>query len=105
MCLCRLTRFVGDHINFDLRIDLPQAIRKMSGLSAQRFGLRDRGVIRAGAHADLVLIDLSAVQDKATYEMPFRMSEGIERVMVNGRWAFEKGRPLGPGSGRFLARS
>lgn len=99
------TRVLSHYCLKERLFDLPQAIRKMSGLSAQRFGLRDRGVIRAGAHADLVLIDLSAVQDKATYELPFRMSEGIERVMVNGQWAFEKGRPLGSGSGRFLARS
>jgi N-acyl-D-amino-acid deacylase len=85
--------------------DLPEAVHKMTGLSARRFGLTDRGVIQTGAHADLVLIDLSRLRDRATYESPLRMSEGIERVMVNGQWAFERGRALMAGTGRFLART
>lgn len=99
------TRVLSHYCLKEGLFDLPQAIHKMSGLSAQRFGLADRGVIRIGAHADLVLIDLASVRDMATYESPLRMSEGIERVMVNGQWAFEKGRPLMTGSGRFIARS
>lgn len=98
------TRVISHYCLKERLFDLPQAIHKMSGLSAQRFGLMDRGTIRAGAHADLVLMDLSRVRDTATYEAPIRMSEGIERVMVNGRWAFAQGQSLGPGSGRFLKR-
>lgn len=85
--------------------DLPEAVRKMTGLSARRFGLRDRGVIEPGAYADLVLIDLQRLRDTATHESPIRMSEGIDRIMVKGQWAFEKGRALMARSGRCLARA
>jgi N-acyl-D-aspartate/D-glutamate deacylase len=83
---------------------LPDAIHKMTGLSAQRFGLCDRGVLREGAFADLVLLDPIRIQDKATYENPRQMCEGIERVMVNGQWAFARGQVQGAGVGRFLRR-
>jgi N-acyl-D-aspartate/D-glutamate deacylase len=83
---------------------LPQAIHKMTGLSAQRFGLQDRGVLREGAFADLVLLDPDRIQDKATYENPRQMCEGIDRVMVNGAWAFDQGQVQGEGTGRFLRR-
>ena len=76
----------------------------MTGMSAQRFGLHERGVLREGAYADLVLLDPDGIQDKATYENPRQMCEGIERVMVNGEWAFAQGQALGSGSGRFLRR-
>lgn len=98
------TRVLSHYCLQERLFDLPQAIHKMSGLSARRFGLADRGVIRVGAHADLVLMDLPRVRDTATYEAPIRMSEGIERVMVNGRWALAQGQPMGQGSGRFLGR-
>jgi N-acyl-D-glutamate deacylase/N-acyl-D-amino-acid deacylase len=83
---------------------LPQAIHKMTGLSAQRFGLQDRGVLREGAFADLVLLDPDRIQDKATYENPRQMCEGIDRVMVNGAWAFVQGQVQSSGTGRFLRR-
>lgn len=85
--------------------DLPTAVHKMSGLSARRFGLVDRGVLRVGARADLVLMDLARVRDTATYESPTSMSEGIERVMVNGHWALVQGQPTGTRSGQFLRRA
>ena len=54
--------------------------------------------------ADLVLLDPTRIQDKATYEKPRLMCEGIERVMVNGQWAFAKGQATGSYTGRFLRR-
>lgn len=83
---------------------LPQAIHKMTGLSAQRFGLTDRGVLREGAYADLVLLDPERIQDKATYEDPWQMCEGIDRVMVNGQWAWVQGQGQTGAAGRFLRR-
>ena len=56
------------------------------------------------AGADLVLLDPQRVQDKATYDKPHQMCEGIERVMVNGQWAFAEGQATGPYTGRFLRR-
>lgn len=97
-------RVLGHYCRDEKLFSLPEAIHKMTGLSAQRFGLHDRGVLREGAFADLVLLDPSIIQDKATYESPRQMCEGIERVMVNGEWAFSQGNAVGTGSGRFLRR-
>jgi N-acyl-D-amino-acid deacylase len=97
-------RVLGHYCRDEKLFSLPEAIHKMTGLSAQRFGLHDRGVLREGAFADLVLLDPHGIQDRATYENPRQMCEGIERVMVNGQWAFAHGKALGTGSGRFLRR-
>jgi len=97
-------RVLAHYCRDEQLISLPQAIHKMTGLSAARYGLTDRGVLREGAFADLVLLDPARVQDKATYENPRLMCEGIERVMVNGHWAFAKGQATGPHVGRFLRR-
>lgn len=97
-------RVLGHYCRDEKLFSLPEAIHKMTGLSAQRFGLHDRGVLREGAFADLVLMDPSRIQDKATYQSPRQMCEGIERVMVNGEWAFAQGQAVGTGSGRFLRR-
>jgi N-acyl-D-aspartate/D-glutamate deacylase len=83
---------------------LPQAIHKMTGLSATRFGLSERGVVREGAFADLVLFDADRIADQATYDNPRQMCTGIERVMVNGQWAFAQGQALPQRAGRFLSR-
>jgi N-acyl-D-aspartate/D-glutamate deacylase len=84
---------------------LPQAIHKMTGLSAKRFGIKDRGVIQVGAYADLVLLDPHKIQDKATYNHPQQMCEGIHRVLLNGQWSFDNGKVTGHGSGKFLKRN
>lgn len=97
-------RVLGHYCRDEKLFSLPEAIHKMTGMSAQRFGLHERGVLREGAYADLVLLDPDGIQDKATYENPRQMCEGIERVMVNGEWAFAQGQALGSGSGRFLRR-
>lgn len=99
-------RVLGHYCRDEQLFSLPEAIHKMTGLSAQRFGLHDRGVLREGAFADLVLLDPARIQDRATYENPRQMCEGIERVMVNGYWAFARGQVqgTGAGAGRFLRR-
>ncbi|GAB7544109.1 N-acyl-D-amino-acid deacylase family protein [Cupriavidus sp. 8B] len=68
---------------------LEQAVRKMSGLAAEQYGLTDRGLVRAGQFADLVLFDADRVQDNATFEDPIRLSEGIDGVWVNGQRVWE----------------
>jgi N-acyl-D-amino-acid deacylase len=83
---------------------LEQAIHKMTGLSARRFGLRDRGEIAAGRHADLVVFDPQRVIDRATFEKPTAAADGIEHVLVAGTLAYERGSPTGARAGRFLHR-
>jgi N-acyl-D-aspartate/D-glutamate deacylase len=84
---------------------LAQAVHKMTGLSAQRFGLAGRGSIREGAHADLVLFDPETIKDAATFEDPVRPAEGIRAVWVNGVLSYEDGKATGQRGGRFLSRS
>ena len=83
---------------------LEQAVHKMTGLPAQRFGLGDRGVVREGAAADLVVFDPQTIIDRATYETPNEPAEGVELVIVNGKTAWRDGAPGEGRTGRFLAR-
>jgi N-acyl-D-amino-acid deacylase len=81
---------------------LPMAVRTMTSLPADRFGLRDRGRLAEGAYADLVLFDADRVRDTATYEAPHRFPEGIASVVVNGTVAWEAGRDSIERAGRVL---
>ena len=79
-------------------IDWPFAIRSMTSLPAATFGLKDRGLIRAGAWADIVVIARDAVGDKATYADPHQLSVGIDTIVINGEvvrldGAFSAARP------------
>ena len=82
---------------------LHTAVHKMTGLPAARFGLRDRGAVREGAHADMVLFDPATVRDAADYDDPVRPAVGIHAVWVNGRLAYDGAATAGEGHGRFLA--
>jgi N-acyl-D-amino-acid deacylase len=81
---------------------LETAVHKMSGLSARNFKLEDRGEIREGAYADLVVFDAATVKDVATFEQPKAVSMGIERVFVNGATAYRSGQIEIGRNGRFL---
>jgi N-acyl-D-amino-acid deacylase len=76
----------------------------MSGLSARRFGLVDRGEIRAGAFADVVVFDAATVRDVATFAAPIARSTGIDCVIVNGTIAYRSGEAALNRNGRFLKR-
>lgn len=84
---------------------LEQAVRKMTGLTAQNFGLTDRGVIREGAYADLTLFDASGIAERATYRDPMRRSQGVRHVWVNGKLVWTGGRLSGVRPGRLLTRN
>ncbi|WP_416414787.1 N-acyl-D-amino-acid deacylase family protein [Pantoea sp. App145] len=88
----------------DLKLfDLAEAVRKMTGLSATRFRLRDRGRVREGAFADLTLVDMTRIEDVATYRDPCRQAPGIDLVVVNGVVSYEDGKVQGR-NGRLLKR-
>ena len=72
------------YVNERGTIDLPFAMRSMTSLPAAVFGLKDRGVLRPGAWADILVFDPAKVRDAATYLEPHQMSEGMEYVLVNG---------------------
>ncbi len=85
-------------------ITLEQAIHSMTGLPATVFRVRDRGVLRPGAIADVVVFDLARIRDRATYEQPHQLSEGVVHVVVNGRAALTGGRVTAARAGRVLVR-
>ena len=93
--LGRLRRQFGD-------LAVEQVVQRMTARPAARFGLKDRGVIREGAHADLVVFDPEQVIDTATYDDPRQYPVGISHVVVNGQLTVEKGRPTGVLAGRAV---
>jgi N-acyl-D-aspartate/D-glutamate deacylase len=82
---------------------LEEAVRKMTGGAAERLGWKDRGWVRPGCAADLVVLDAATLQDTATFEEPARFPLGIERVLINGRAVIADGRyDAGANAGRVL---
>lgn len=86
-------------------LSLEEAVRKMTSLPARRFGLSDRGEVRPGAAADLVVLDPGTVHDEADYADPVRPATGIRDVMVAGRVVVDGGRYVGERAGSRLAPS
>ena len=85
---------------------LEEAVHKMTGLSAARFRIAERGLLKAGHMADVVVFDPARVKDGATFEQPRQFSEGIERVWVNGVLSYTaEGRATGARAGRFVKRA
>ena len=84
---------------------LEQAVHKMTGLSARQFRLQQRGELRPGWAADVVVFDPQRVQDLASFEAPLLRSEGIDAVFVNGRQAYDGGAAVLARAGRALRRS
>ncbi len=98
-------RVLGHYARDEKLFPLEQAVRKMTSVPAAVFGLRDRGSLREGAYADLVLFDPEAVIDAATFESPKVTSPGIELVMVNGQAVWQHGRNTDARPGRVLSRA
>jgi N-acyl-D-amino-acid deacylase len=83
-------------------VGLADAIRSMTSLPALVFGLADRGQLRVGAYADVVLFDLASVDDVATYENPHQLAAGVTDVVVNGQWVRRAGQFTGALAGRVV---
>jgi N-acyl-D-aspartate/D-glutamate deacylase len=95
-------RVLGVYVRERKLLTLEDAVRKMTSLSAEKIGLVDRGVLRAGAFADLAIFDPARVIDKATYLDPFQYPEGLEVVIVNGQMTIDHGKHTGARAGRAL---
>jgi N-acyl-D-amino-acid deacylase len=85
-------RVLAEYVRDQHVLTLEDAIRRMTSLPARTFHFRDRGVVRQGAAADLLVFDLARVQDKATFQRPHQFSEGFDYVIVNGKVAVENGK-------------
>lgn len=97
-------RVLGLYVREKHWLALPEAVRKMTSLPAQRLGWKDRGVIREGAFADLVLFNPDTVIDRSTYTNPAALPTGIEKVFVNGVLVWDSGKPTGERPGFDLGR-
>jgi N-acyl-D-aspartate/D-glutamate deacylase len=98
-------RVLGHYVRELGILTLEEAVRKMTSLPARRVGLFDRGVLRPGMAADVVIFDPKTVRDVATFEVPRRYAEGIAGVIVNGRVVLDGGRLTEERPGRFLGRA
>lgn len=97
-------RVLGTYVREQGVLSLEEGVHRMTGLSAARFGLADRGLLRAGAFADLVLFDPAKIADVASYDDPHHPPAGIERVFVNGTEVVRGGAHTGARPGRPLRR-
>jgi len=97
-------RVLGRYVREQDLLSLENAIHKMTGLAATHMGFEDRGVIRPGAPADLVLFDPETVIDHATPQNPSALSTGIHKVWVNGSVVYENGSETGALPGKFISR-
>jgi N-acyl-D-amino-acid deacylase len=95
-------RILGEYVRNRKLLRLEEAVRKMTSLNAAKIGLLDRGLLRSGQFADVVIFDASAVSDHSTYLEPFQYSTGIAHVLVNGKPVVEDGRVTQMRPGRAL---
>ncbi|GAG37250.1 unnamed protein product, partial [marine sediment metagenome] len=95
-------KILGEYVRERGVLSREEAIRKMTSLPATFLGLQDRGLVKEGFWADLVVFDPNTVRNRATYGDPFRRPEGIPYVFVNGELAVDLGEPTAALSGKVL---
>ena len=95
-------RVLGKYLRDENAISLEDAVRKMTGAVARTLSIQDRGSLRKGNYADIVIFDPRCVEDRATYGMPNQLSVGIRYVYVNGAKVVSGGKPTGVMAGRAL---
>ena len=96
------SRLLGKYVREDKVISLEEAIYKLTHLSAQKLKIKDRGLLKVGNFADIVIFDPEKITDHATFEEPHQYAEGVQHVFVNGRQVVKDGAHLGTTPGRFV---
>lgn len=95
-------RVFAEYVRKDHELTAEAAVRKLTSLPADNLSLTDRGRLRAGAYADLVVFNADTIQDHATYDRPHQLSTGVSQVIVNGKFALRDGKATGASSGRVV---
>jgi N-acyl-D-amino-acid deacylase len=95
-------RLLGKYVRSDHALSLESAIHKLSGLPASNLSLPDRGLLKTGYVADVVVFDARTIADHATYERPHQLATGVSEVLVNGRLALDHGQATGAPTGRVV---
>ena len=98
-------RVLAKYVRNEGVLSLEEAVRRMTSLPAQKFGLKDRGLLREGFAADLLVFDPSQVADLSTYDKPHAYSTGFRYVLVNGQVVVDEGKHTGVRSGQTLSHS
>jgi N-acyl-D-aspartate/D-glutamate deacylase len=96
------TRVLGKYARDERLFTLEEAVRKMTWSTAQILGLRDRGLLKEGSFADIVIFDPATVIDKATFEKPHQLSVGVRDVFVNGTGVWRNSKHTGATPGRAV---
>jgi len=99
------TKILGQYVREEKLLTLEEAIRKMTSLPAERLAIRDRGLLKPGNFADIVVFDPETVADRATYEQPHQLSVGMKHVFVNGVEVVRDGVHTGAKPGRAVRGS
>jgi N-acyl-D-amino-acid deacylase len=95
-------RVLGKYVREDKALTLADAVRRLSGLPAHDLGLRERGLLKPGYFADVVVFDPATVGDHGTYDVPRQYATGVSEVVVNGALVLAGGEPTGAFGGRFV---
>jgi len=97
-------RVLGKYVREEKILTLEEAIKKMTSLPANKIGLKNRGIIKEGYWADIVIFNKNEIKDKATFENPHQYPEGIYYVIINGQMAVDNGKITGLKPGKILKR-
>lgn len=95
-------RVLGKYVRDEKVLSLPEAVHKLAALPCANLGIRDRGMLRVGNYADVVVFDPAKIQDHATYARPHQYATGMVDVLVNGVEVLADGKHTGAMPGRFV---
>ena len=97
-----VARLLGKYVRDEKAATLPDAIRRLTSLPVGNLGIKDRGTLKAGYFADVVVFDPKTIADHATFANPAQYATGVAQVFVNGVQVLKDGEPTGAAAGRFV---
>jgi len=103
-CFGTFSRVLGRYVRDQKVLSLQSAIKKMTSKPAKKIGIKDRGVLKKGNWADVVIFDPKTIIDKANFNNPYQYSKGVEYVIINGKSVIKKGQHTGELAGKVLRK-